>query len=129
MYYHVWFVTKYRKEYLEGETNPRIKDIFSECIERHKYKVLEFETCYDHVHMLVEVNDRKELSETMRTLKAVSAKEILQTPRFRVGNVKSSFWARRYGSREIADSEIEYIREYIRNQKKHHGKDTTRGSV
>ena len=100
MYYHVWFVTKYRKEFLEGETDQKIKDIFSECIERHKYKVLEFETCYDHVHMLVDVNDRKELSATMRTLKAVSAKEILQTPRFRVRKLEGNYRRKPVGEKE-----------------------------
>lgn len=122
MFYHVWFVTKYRKLVLEGELEKSAKDIFAECIQRHGYKVSELETNKDHVHMLVEAKSRGELAKIVQTLKAVSAKEILgiplfcKTPHFRVGN--RHFWARRYGYREIAKSEIEEIREYIRNQKK-----------
>lgn len=42
MYYHVWFVTKYRKATLEGEIEKFVKDIFAECIQRHKYRVSEW---------------------------------------------------------------------------------------
>ncbi|MDP2939972.1 MAG: IS200/IS605 family transposase [Candidatus Omnitrophota bacterium] len=124
-YFHVWFVTKYRKTILEGKVSRRLKNIFAECIERHKYNVLELETNRDHLHLLLETKDKTELSAIVRTLKAVSAKELNGTPRFRVGNAsfRRSFWARRYGSREIGENQIEDIREYIRNQ------DTTGGSL
>jgi putative transposase len=122
MYFHVWFCTKYRKQILEGAIEEFLKGILAECIKRHCYKVLELETNRDHMHILVETKDEKELSAIIRTLKAVSAKEIHSTPRFRVGhcNISSgrySFWARRYDAREIGKEEIESVREYIRNQK------------
>ena len=113
---------------LEGDTEKKTKEIFTECINRHKYNVLEFETNKDHMHLLVEVRDKMDLAAKIRTLKSVSAKELLVTPRFRGGNTQGchrrkpvegqrSFWATRYGSREIDESEIEDIKEYIRNQK------------
>lgn len=125
MYYHVWFVTKYRKPILRGKIEKAVKNIFAECIERHRYKVLELETNKDHVHMLLEAENKKELARMLCVLKSVSAKVILDgTPCFpalpagrRVGNSKKHFWARRYGYREIGEKEIEHIREYIRNQK------------
>ena len=126
-YFHVWFVTKYRKAVLEGELEEFAKKILAECIKRHNNKVLELETGKDHVHMLIVASDRREISGIVRTLKAVSAKEIHGTPRFRVGNARyyrrkpvekrKSFWARRYGCREIGEKEIEPICEYIRDHK------------
>jgi len=116
MLYHVWFVTKYRQPVLDGNLEEPLKNIFAECIKRHAYKILEWEANKDHVHMLVETESQKELAVIVRTLKAVSAREILKTPHCRVGNNRH-FWARRYGYREIDNSEIENIREYIRNQK------------
>jgi putative transposase len=129
MYFHVWFLTKYRKSTLDGQLDKFVKDIFSECIQRHNYNVLEFETNNDHVHMLVEAKDKLELAAILRTSKSVSAREIRKTPHYRVGNTKTyytrkcidpkgHFWARRYGSKEIGISEIPGIKEYIRNQKK-----------
>lgn len=128
-FFHVWFVTKYRRATIEGEIEKRLKEIFVECIQRHRYRVLDFETNKDHVHILVEATDRKNLSAIIRTLKAVSAKELCSTPRFRVENGTSgsyrrqpveesrSFWQRRFGFREIDEKEIVGMREYIRNQK------------
>lgn len=88
MYYHIWFLTKYRKAPLDGKIEKFVKDILTECIERHNYRVLEVETNKDHLHMLVEAKDKAELAAMVRTLKAVSAKEILRTPYFRLGNAK-----------------------------------------
>jgi len=89
MYYHVWFVTKYRKVALQGKVDKIIKETLAECIQRHSYKVLALETNRDHVHMVVEAADIKDLSATIRTLKAVSAKELHSaTSHYRVGNAR-----------------------------------------
>ena len=40
--------------------------------------MLEMETNKDHVHMLLEADSRKDLSAIVRTIKAVSAKKILE---------------------------------------------------
>ncbi|MFH1460734.1 MAG: IS200/IS605 family transposase [Candidatus Omnitrophota bacterium] len=149
MYYHVWFITKYRRPVLLEKVDKKIKAIFAECIQRHGYNVLEIETNIDHVHMLVKAKSKQDLSGLVRTIKAVSARELLRnTPLFRGGNGKvggkGHFWARRYGYREIRRNEIEGVRKYVRNQKKYptlpNGKryphssewgmqETTRGSV
>lgn len=122
MYSHVWFSTKYRKAILEAKIEGILKSIFADCISRHKFKVLEFSININHVHLLVEIEDKNELSAMIRTLKCVSAKEIFRTPYFRMGHKSigarnTALWARRYGSREIDGKEIEDIRRYIRNQK------------
>ncbi|MBU1084672.1 MAG: IS200/IS605 family transposase [Candidatus Omnitrophica bacterium] len=116
MYYHIWFVTKYRKATLYGKTDKIVNNILTECISRHRYNVLEMETNKDHIHMLVEATDRKEVAGMVRILKAVSAKEILGTPHFRVGN-RRHFWGRRYGCKEVEEKDVETIRKYILNQK------------
>lgn len=128
MYFHIWFVTKYRKPVLAGGMEQTVKDIFAECIQRHNYQVLEYETNQDHVHLLVEAANRQELSAIVRTLKSVSSKEIRSTPCFRMENVgyhrrkpveaQRSFWATRYGYRQIHKTELESIRNYIQNQKR-----------
>lgn len=117
MYYHVWFVTKYRKTTLADKVDEFLKDILLECIQRHGYKSLELETNKDHVHILLEAKDKKELATIVRTIKTVSAGEILATQHFRVGN-SEHFWARRYGFVEVGEKNIGKVREYIRNQKK-----------
>lgn len=117
MYYHVWFVTKYRKPILRGEIEKKIKSFLREIAIRKKYNVLEVETNSDHVHLLLEAQDRKALSGALRTLKAISAKKIFEDIHFDK-RYKRSFWARRYGWKEIRSEELRGIRKYIREQKK-----------
>jgi len=118
MYYHVWLVTKYRKAILEGKIERKVKDYFLEVARNKSYNILEMETNRDHVHMLLEAKNTKELANMVRILKSISAKKILEeTPHLRVGNVQH-FWAKRYGSREIKKEYAKNIVEYIRNQKK-----------
>jgi putative transposase len=118
VYFHVWFVTKYRKPILDSEIEKKLVDYFLEIAKNKDYNILEMETNRDHVHMLLEAQDRRELWNTMRVLKSVSAKKIQDgTPHLRVGNARH-FWAKRYGYREIDEDEIGYIRKYIRDQKK-----------
>ena len=115
MYFHVWFSTKYRKCLLCGEIEKLILDSFEECIARHGYRVLELAANRDHVHVLLEVCDRKELAGAVRTLKAVSARQVLCLPDLRKRNFKH-FWARRYGWNAIPEPRIETVRAYIRAQ-------------
>lgn len=122
MYFHVWFSTKYRKPILKGEIEKLLKVVLTECFSRHSYKVLEFETNNDHAHLLVEAKSREELSAMVRTIKAVSAKELHNAPCFRMEHRvlvarKRNFWSRRYGYREIDEDEIGNMRDYIRKQK------------
>lgn len=118
MYYHLWFVTKYRKPVLEGETERKIKEHFLEVISNKNYKMLALETNKDYVHMLLEAKDKAELVNIIRILKSVSAKKILEkTPRLRVGDVRH-FWARGFGYKIVYNPQLEEITEYIRNQKR-----------
>lgn len=65
---------------MQGEVEKTVKDLLAECIQRHNYKVLELETNKDHLHVLVETEDKTKLAGIVRTLKAVSAKEITTDP-------------------------------------------------
>ena len=133
MFFHVWFVTKYREPLLQGKIERKVKEAFLEVAGNKNYNILEMESNKDHAHMLLEAKDRNELSDIMRTLKCVSAKKILgDTPCLRMGNGRNNegyhrrkpveerkvFWAPRYGWREVSESGLENIRSYIRNQKR-----------
>ncbi|MFC1594191.1 IS200/IS605 family transposase [Candidatus Omnitrophota bacterium] len=114
MYYHVWFLTKYRRPVLEGKIDKFIREILTECVTRHKYDVVEMKTNRDHVHMLVKVEKKEDLPKMMRTIKSVSSREVRKTPYCKAEN---AFWARRYGFKEVREKEIDNLCEYIRNQK------------
>jgi putative transposase len=114
MYFHVWFVTKYRKKTLVGEGDRCVKNAFSEIAARKGYDILEVETDGDHVHMLVKVKKGDTLAGMMRVLKSVSAKKVLEL----LGKSGTAFWAPRYNCRKVPANQLDVVRKYIRNQGK-----------
>lgn len=117
MFFHIWFVTKYRKPVLNRKIEERLITIIKEIVSKKDYKILEVGPNRDHVHILLELDKKEELPGVVRTLKAVTAKKILEEiPHLRVGNVKH-LWARRYGYKEIKQEAFDTVRKYIRNQK------------
>ena len=101
---------------LGAETGKLIKRFFSEIIDKKKYTVLACEFSEDHAHMLCCANDRTELVSMVRTLKAVSAKKMLEQAG---GNSEAKhFWARKYGCKKVPESQLTEVVEYI----KKHGK-------
>jgi putative transposase len=113
---HIWFVTKYRRPVLDEETEQKLLAITQEIAERKGDKILEIRPNKDHVHILLELDQRKKLPSVIRTLKAVTAKKIRETtPHLRVGN---AFWARRYGYKEVEARRLDVVRKYVREQKR-----------
>ena len=87
MFFHIWFLTKYRRPVLDEETEQRLLAITQEIAQRKGYKILEIGPNRDHIHILLELDQREKLPSVVRTLKAVTAKKIREkTPHLRVGN-------------------------------------------
>jgi putative transposase len=109
-------VTKYRRPVLDEETEQKLLTIVQEIAKRKGYKILEVEPNRDHVHILLELDQREKLPSVVRTLKAVTAKKIREeTPHLRVGN---AFWAKRYGYKEVKAEGLKVVRKYIQEQKR-----------
>lgn len=103
---------------MDEETEQRLLTITQEIAKRKDYKILEVGPNIDHVHILLELDQREELPSVVRTLKAVTAKKIREkTPHLRAGN---AFWARRYGYKEVKAGGLKVVRKYIREQKGYH---------
>ena len=70
----------------------------------------------DHVHLLVKLKPTARLSDFLRDLKSNSstwAKE---------NGIRKFAWQRRYGAFTVSESQMNKIRNYIRNQEEHHKK-------
>lgn len=84
---------------MDEGTEQRLLAMTQEIAERKGYKILEIAPNKDHVHILLELDQKEKLPSVVRTLKAVTAKKIREkTAHLRVGN---AFWARRYGYKEV----------------------------
>ena len=90
--FHVWFSTKYRGEALQDERRQFVLDCFKRIAVEHQIQLLEAEAQFDHVHMLLRVADKPDLSRAMMLLKGISAREVFERePELRISMRALSF--------------------------------------
>ena len=74
---------------------------------------------FDHVHLLLGIRATHRLADVMRDIKQASSKCVHEP----IG-LKSFSWQDGYGAFTIGSSQIDQVKEYIRNQIEHHRKRT-----
>ena len=113
--YHVWFATKQRKWLLQGEIQDAARAEFDAIAQRRGIDLLEREAIVDHVHMLLRVADRPELSTAMNYLKGASSRALfLKYPTIKLDSHTNSFWQAKFGSKIIPPEREQQLRRYIR---------------
>ncbi len=116
--YHVWFATKRRKWLLDGQIEARIKALLAETAARHDIDLLASEAMIDHVHLLVRLTRRQDLSKCMNLLKGVTARRIFkEMPDLKFDAQMSHFWQRRFGSKLVPPEAVPAVQRYIETQK------------
>ena len=117
---HAVWATKKHEEFL---IMPMREEIFFHIKENAKTKGVEinFINGYtDHVHCLIQLSGEQSISKVMQVIKGESSRWInlnkLTTKRFE--------WANEYFAGSVSESAIGKVRDYIRNQERHHTKRT-----
>jgi len=115
-YYHVVFSTKHREPLINAEIQARLYEYMGGIIRSEEGHLLEIGGVEDHVHLLINLPPKKCLSDLMRVLKSKAS-----------GWVKTSFegqegfaWQEGFGSFTVSLSNLDQVRDYIRNQREHH---------
>jgi REP element-mobilizing transposase RayT len=131
VYIHFVWSTKNRYPYLDSEElrlkvwnhmreNAKSKDIFVDFINGHS----------DHCHCLISMGVDQTIQKTMQLIKGESAywinKQSLlaELPNSLFGKRKKFEWQDEYYAASVSPSAIAKVRNYIRNQEKHHKKKT-----
>lgn len=118
--YHIVFVMKYRRKVLTGESGSTLISICEGISERYEITFIEIGYESDHVHFLIQSVPTLSLTQIVRTIKSLTAREMFRLHReikkmLWGGNLwTSGFYANTvgmYGNREV-------IRKYIENQGK-----------
>jgi putative transposase len=113
-FYHVWFNTKARELVLEGEIAENVRQLLLDTATGAEIDVIEVEATFDHVHMLLAVNEGQNLSSIVHQLKDASSRLISQRyPEFTHDMGASSCWQRSYGFRWLTESEVPTVRRYV----------------
>ena len=116
--YHLVFAPKYRRLVFYKNKKIFIGKILRELCEWKGVKIIEAETCPDHIHMLVEIPPKFSVSSFMGYLKGKSSTMLYE----QFGELKykyrnREFWCRGYYVDTVGKNTAR-IAEYIQNQLK-----------
>jgi len=112
---HIIFSTKYRVEWITVDAAPRLYRYMAEVAKSKKAYVIEIGGIEDHVHILANFHANRSVAGVVGAIKSNSSrfgKELL-------GDVDFG-WQAGYAGFSVSESEVERVRRYIRNQRKHH---------
>ena len=116
--YHLVLVTKYRRPCLSKQVRERMKNIFTELLDKWDAKLIEFNGEQDQVHLLIELNPTIQPSKLVNNLKTVSSRYIRSEFKTQMKKYywKPVLWSRAYCLLTTGGATIEVIRKYIENQ-------------
>jgi REP element-mobilizing transposase RayT len=113
---HIVFSTKNREPLLLNETKDKViqhiienagtKEIFIDCINGHK----------EHLHCLISLGVEQNISQMVNLIKGESSFWINKN---KITKIKFG-WADEYFAVSVSESQIEVVRNYIKNQEVHH---------
>jgi putative transposase len=115
---HLVLVTKYRRKVISSDVLARLEQIFRATALKWDCAVTEFNGEADHVHMLLEINPKAQISKLANNLKTVSSrliqKEFEQHVKLFLKN--DAFWKIGYCVSSTGGASIETIKKYIQSQ-------------
>ena len=114
--YHIVFSPKYRRMTIYGELKKDIGWILRKLCDEKGVEIIQAEACPDHIHMLVSMPPKYNISSFMGFLKGKSSLMIFDRHanlKYKYGN--RTFWARGYYVDTVGRNK-ERIKEYIKNQ-------------
>ncbi|MBC7797854.1 MAG: IS200/IS605 family transposase [Pyrinomonadaceae bacterium] len=112
--YHIIFATKDRLPMIQKEWQADLHAYLGGIVKNLEGVPIEINGVSDHIHILVRLQPKIALSDFMRELKASSSGWIRRT------HYAKFAWQARYGAFTVSESQVQIVRNYIKNQEKHH---------
>ena len=120
---HTIFGTKYRLPWIDEIVEPHIHRIMTAMLLERGCHVLEINGTTDHVHILHTLPRTQTIAQIVCDIKAATSQWIKGFD----PNIYAGFsWQEGYGVFSVDYRETKGVAKYIRNQKKHHGRDDVR---
>jgi len=123
IFYHIVFVTKYRKKVLTPKILEQLKKHFSRLCINANCKLMEMNGEADHVHLLIDASPNIQPSRLVNTLKTISSREIRKefAEELRLHYQKPVLWSRAYCIVSAGGAPLSVLKQYIKNQGKNPG--------
>lgn len=118
--YHLVWTPKYRCKAFTEPYATTLKQILIKAAYDYDLEILEIEVPKDHVHMLVSIPPSTSVSDCIRTLKSISARELFKRhPKFEQEYFwGGKLWSPSYFAETIGRVNEQAIKKYIRDQLK-----------
>jgi putative transposase len=118
--YHIVWAPKYRKWILRGDIRERVKSLFEEISENHKFEIDTMEVAEEHVHIFLSLPPRYSISKVVGMLKSISGSMIFKEyPEGKKELWGGEFWEDGYFARTVGDKvTAEIIKKYIEYHRK-----------
>ncbi len=114
--YHVVWVTKYRKKYLEGAIEKRLKQVCKEVAKECYFEISEMECERDHIHLLVDVDPQFGIHKAVKRMKGRSSRILRQE--FEILRQRlPTLWTNSYFVCTVGGAPIAVVNQYIESQK------------
>ena len=114
--YHVVWVTKYRKKYLGGEIERRLKEICQGVADECDFSIQEMECERDHIHLLIEVDPQFGIHKAIKRMKGRSSR--IMRKEFAILRQRlPTLWTNSYFVCTVGGAPMAVIKQYIESQK------------
>ncbi len=119
--YHLVWITKYRRSFLTGQLEIRLKQILTEISQHYGFQIIAQEIMPDHIHMLIEAPPKYPPATIAQIFKSISSRkmrdEFLHIIKKFIWK-DGTLWAQGYYIASVAQGvTAEMVEEYINNQK------------
>ncbi len=118
--YHLVFSTKHRQPIIIPDLRDELYRYIGGIIRNERGIQLEIGGVPDHVHILTKFRADVSVAQMLRLIKANSSKWVNDKP----GRRSRFAWQSGYGAFTVSESQVPDVRNYIRNQPRHHNKTT-----
>ncbi len=115
-FFHLIWSAKRRQNLILPKIQDRLYSYMGGVIRKSNAALLEIGGIANHVHLLVELSNLDHFTALIRNTKASSSSWLKQE----FPECRQFAWQDGYGSYSVSYSQIERVREYIKNQEEHH---------
>src|SRR5262245_43033558 len=113
---HLVFSTKNRERVLTNSFRPELHDYMGGTLRGLKCPAIEINTEPDHAHVLFLLHRTEALSDVVGQMKTATTDWIQK----QIPGLDEFHWQNGFGAFSVSQSNVEEVREYIRNQREHH---------
>ena len=112
--YHIVYATKERAPLITSDLKPRFHEYLGGIVNGLGCIPIEINGMSEHVHLLVKIRPTISVSDFLSKLKSSSSGWAKRQTKGRFA------WQARYGAFTVSESQVGRVRQYIRDQEKHH---------